>query len=118
MSEFIKDIGNLHLKMLNNIAIDIAREEREKKKNKKIFNSVLIECMDAVEVIKLWQRITPLLKDNNWWIRLDHKEYENMMQKFKNYTDNLTEKAKYHLETSANKTPFCDDVLNIIISYL
>ena len=106
MSEFIKDIGNLHLKMLNNIASDIAREEREKKK---IFNNMLMEYMEVVEDIK---------DDKNWYIRLDDKEYEDMMWEFKKYADDNTEKVKYHLETSANKTTFCDDVLSIINQYL
>jgi hypothetical protein len=73
------------------------------------FKKVLEEFMEVVEDIK---------DDNNWWIRLDHKEYEDMMWEFKKYADDNTEKVKYHLETSANKTPFCNDTLNIIISYI
>lgn len=85
------------------------KEYREKQKNKKIFNSVLLECMETIEDIK---------DDNNWRIRLDHKEYDDIMYKFKKYASDNTKKAKYHLETTANKTPLCNDVLKIVIGYL
>ena len=85
------------------------KEYYEKQKNKKKFNNVLLECMEAVEDIK---------DDNNWWIRLDHKQYEDMMWKFKKYADDNTEKAKYYLETTSNPTPLCNDVLKIVIDYL
>ena len=85
------------------------KEYYQKKKNKKKFNSVLLEYMQTIEDLE---------ELKNFNIRLDDEEYSNMMYKFKKYADDNTEKAKYHLETTANKTQFCDDVLNIIIGYL